>query len=212
MHVLHVCTYILQDLWVHIILFSLFITHRMARPGYVIVHALIFVFLLHAVAGDCMDEGKLCDQCFQTLASHLLNTSDNKYQLQKTFNPPKRNHPVFVIVTYHFKNWCSDTSNSCTNTNISTCSETNISSLCNDTSTPNQNKTWFWSSGNFYFFQPLRVFQFTSMFLANPVWRRSNVILTLPAECVNANEEFMEFLTQRVSRLIYTMQLSGYIL
>ena len=174
----------------------------MAQPGYVIVHVLKLVFLLQAVAGDCMDEGKPCDQCFQTLASHLLNTGDNKYQLQKTFYPPKQNHPVFVTVTYQFKDLCSGTSNSCSSANISNCSDTNISSPCSDTNTPNQNKTWFWSSGTFYFFQPLRVFQFTSLFLANPFWRTSNVILTLPAECVNANEEFMEFLTQRMSILI----------
>lgn len=150
-----------------------------------------------------MDEGKPCDQCFHTLASHLLNTSDNKYQLQKTFNPPKKRHPVFVAVTYLFiLNSCNDTSNSSSSANISNCSDTNTSSSWSDTNTPKQNKTWFWSSGIFYFFQPLRVFQFTSMFLANPVWQRSNVTLTLPAECVHANEEFMEFLTQRVSILI----------
>ena len=149
-----------------------------------------------------MDEGKPCDQCFQTLASHLLNTGDNKYQLQKTFYPPKQNHPVFVTVTYQFKDLCSGTSNSCSSANISNCSDTNISSPCSDTNTANQNKTWFWNSGTFYFFQPLRVFQFTSLFLANPFWQRSNVLLNLPAEYVNANEEFMEFLTQKVSTLI----------
>ena len=150
-----------------------------------------------------MDEGKPCDQCFQALASHLLNTSDNKYQLQKTFYPPDKNHPVFVAVTYLFSlNSCNVTSNSCSNANISNCNDTRISSPCSDTNTPKQNKTWSWSSGIFYFFQPLRVFQFTSIFLANPVWRRSNLTLTLPAECMNANEEFMEFLTQRVSILI----------
>ena len=159
-----------------------------------------------------MDEGKPCDQCFQVLASHLLNTSDNKYQLQKTFSPPKKNHPVFVAVTYHFiLNSCSDISNSCSKANISNCSDTNISSPCSDSNTPTQNKTWFWSSGTFYFFQPLRVFQFTSMFLANPVWRRSNVTLTLPAECMNANEDFMEFLTQRVSILIQCNSLAIFI-
>ena len=157
----YTCLYI--TVWVmssHMLFWSTlsFTTHRMAQPGYVIVHVLKLVFLLQAVAGDCMDEGKPCDQCFQTLASHLLNTGDNKYQLQKTFYPPKQNHPVFVTVTYQFKDLCSGTSNSCSSVNISNCSDTNISSPCSDTNTANQNKTWFWNSGTFYFFQPLECF------------------------------------------------------
>lgn len=129
--------------------------------------------LLHKATADCNSEGKSCDQCYQTLASFLVNTSDNLYQLQRAFFPPKKTPSVFVTVTYNY-------------------------------SSPNISNTtvWFWSAGIFYFYQPLRVFQFTSLFFGNPNWRRNNVTLTLPADCADAPDEFMELLTQLVSTCV----------
>ena len=134
----------------------------------------VLLCLLHKATADCSSEGKSCDECYQTLASCLVNTNDNLYQLQRAFFPPPKKTPsVFVAVTYSYNH-------------------PNIS-----------DQIWFWSAGIFYFYQPLRVFQFTSLFFGNPNWRRNNVTLTLPAHCANAPDEFMELLTQMVSTRVY---------
>ena len=99
-----------------------------------------------------------------------MNTSDNKYQLQKVFYPFSIASPVFVVVTYQYS----------------------------DTRIPNQR--WYWSTGVFYFFQPLQVFQFTSLFFGNPEFRTSELNITLPAECASAPEEFMTRLTEMVRK------------
>ena len=139
---------------------------------YKVIFLAVLLHLLQKAAADCNSEGKSCDQCYQTLASFLVNTSDNLYQLQRAFFPPKKTPSVFVAVTYTY-------------------SSPNIS-----------NQIWFWSAGIFYFYQPLQVFQFTSLFFGNPNWRRNNVTLTLPASCANAPDEFMELLTQLVSTCV----------
>ena len=131
----------------------------------------------YRVAADCKvagREGESCHQCYQTLESFLLNTSDNKYQLRRVFYPLEVAAPVFVTVTYHYI-------------------DTNTTEL------------WFWSTGIFYFLQPMEVFQFTSLFFGNPSWRSSKLNITLPLECVNASNEFMTELTQLV-RAMNTLQ------
>ena len=62
----------------------------------------------------------------------------------------------------------------------------------------NTTNLWFWSTGIFYFLQPMEVFQFTSLLFGNPSWRNSKINITLPSECVNASNEFMTELTQLV--------------
>ena len=121
----------------------------------------------YRVAAGCKAEGESCHQCYQTLESYLLNTSDNKYQLRRVFYPLEVVAPVFVTVTYHYIG-------------------TNTTNL------------WFWSTGIFYFLQPMEVFQFTSLLFGNPSWRNSKINITLPSECVNASNEFMTELTQLV--------------
>ena len=127
--------------------------------------------LLHEAMADCSNEGnsRSCDQCYQTLSSFLVNTSDNNFRLRKTFFPPDKTPPDFVTVTYQYNNMS------------------------------NVNQTWYWSAGVFYFFQPKQVFQFTSLFFGTGDFLKGTVTLTLPAQCENAPEDFMEQLTQMVS-------------
>jgi len=129
--------------------------------------------LLHKAMADCSnqgsDEDKRCDRCYQTLLSFLVNTSDNKYHLQKAFYPPDRISPAFVKVIYQYDNLSIT------------------------------NQTWYWSIGSFYFYQPPRLLQDTSLFFGNPTWQVGSVTVTLPTQCRNAPEEFMEQLTQKVS-------------
>ena len=114
-------------------------------------------------------EGQTCRDNYTELAETLINTSDNKYQLSLAFFPTERAPPTFVKAIYVY----------------------------DDITIPN--KTWFWSEGAFYFFQPLQVYQFTSLLFGKPAeFRSGTVTLTLPADCANAQVSIMETLTQRV--------------
>ena len=144
----------------------------------------VLSYLLYEAMADCSDEGsdedKRCDRCYQTLSSFLVNTSDNKYHLRNAFFPPDTISPAFVTVIYQY----------------------------DDMSIPN--KTWYWSAGIFYFYQPLRVFRFTSLFFGPANWLASEVTITLPAQCENASERFMQQLTQTVG--IYRNCKANYLL
>ena len=123
---------------------------------------------MDAAAPECRDQSQSCYECYDTLADSLVNMHNNKYKLRRMFYPLERASPVFVTVTYQF----------------------------NDSSVSNQ--TWYWSAGQFYFLQPLEVFQFTSLLFGNPALRSGEITLTLPAECENASKEFMTELTEQV--------------
>ena len=136
---------------------------------------LMFLYLLGHT------EGQTCRNNYEKLANTLINTSDNKYQLSLAFFPTERAPPTFVKVIYVYDK------------NI-----TNETSIANETFNIT-NETWFWSEGAFYFFQPLQVYQFTSLLFGNPAeFRSGTVTLTLPADCANAQVSIMETLTQRV--------------
>ena len=143
-----------------------------SRSWYKVILLVVLACLLHRAGADCKDEGQTCDQCYQTLASYLVNTSDNKYELRRVFYPLERASPIFVTVTYQY------IGTNTTNTSI-----------------------WYWSDGVFYFFQPPRVFQFTSLLFGGPYFRISSLNITLPAECASAPEEFMTELTQLVRHM-----------
>ena len=113
-------------------------------------------------------EGQTCRDNYTALAETLLRNSDNKYQLSVVFFPTDRTPPSFVNVTYQYD-------------------DTNIT-----------NETWLWSSGAFYFFQPLWIYQFSSLLFGIPHFRSGNITLVLPADCANTQVQIMETLTQRV--------------
>ena len=149
---------------------SSLVNHRMASRSWckIILLLVVLAGLLHRAAAECLDQSQSCDECYNTLAKSLVNTRNNKYELRRVFYPLRRASPVFVTVTYQY----------------------------NDSSVPDQ--TWYWGAGVFYFFQPLEVFQFTSLFFGNPEWRSSELTLILPAQCAGAPEEFMTELTEQV--------------
>ena len=106
---------------------------------------------------------------YKALATELLKNDKNLYELQTTFFPPNSNGPVFVVVTY-----------------------------CYDSDTVNST-TFFWSSAAYFFFHPVRIFQFTSLLFSDPSLRYDEVVLNLPANCSGADADHMTLLTQRVS-------------
>ena len=146
------------------------------------------------VAGDCYDDPpnnksyNNCNTCYQTLANALINTGDNKYQLGRSFFPDNRAAPIEVEVIY-------------TPTHLS-----------NKYISGNDSAKWYWLAGEFYIFQPLKLFLYRSLFFSPPPWRSQKVILQLPHNCLSdAPKEFLMYLTQRVSNLMGNIIAASYI-
>ena len=63
----------------------------------------------------------------------------------------------------------------------------------------NTTEVWFWSAYTYYvLFNPLKVYQYMSLFFGDPLFRSSEINLTLPEECRGADNKMMTMLTQRV--------------
>ena len=132
---------------------------------------------------DIECENDTCTKCYKTLATELLQNADNYIALQNTFFPPDDNGPDFVIVTYIY--------------DINS-TQTNILN----------NSVWFWSSSAYFFYHPLRVFQFTSLGFSDPSLQQRSTSLHLPATCYDSKgnrSDNMKLLTQRVSYIIKTV-------
>ena len=176
-------------------------------------------------------EGQTCRDDYATLANTLINTGNNMYHLSIAFFPTDRVPPDFVKVIYvyddtNITNETSIANEDNTTNKTSIYDDTNISnetSIANEDNTTNKtsvyddtnianetsitmetriaNEIWSWSTGHFYFFQPLQVFQFNSLLFGNPDFRSGTVTLTLPSDCANAQIPIMETLTQRVRNI-----------
>ena len=136
---------------------------------------IILVLLLHCkkvMYRPEIDEFDACSTSYTSLAKALLDDDRNFYTMQSTFFPPISTSPVFVAVTYVY----------------------------NDSD--NNNKTFFWSSAVYFFFHPVRIFQFTSLLFSDPSLRYNETTLFLPEDCHGASDDFMLLLTQRVSKRI----------
>ena len=118
-----------------------------------------------------------CTASYKVLASELLKKPSNYFNLQMTFFPPNDTSPDFVIVKYTYD---SDSDSGTTTVSHS-------------------QKVWFWSSAVYFFYHPIRIFQFTSLGFSDPLLHPSFLTIDLPAECVNASQTYMQLLTQRVS-------------
>ena len=121
----------------------------------------------------CEAEAKSCSQCYAALVKHVLMNDTNQFNLQKTFFPPHKTSPAFVTVSYEYYQ-----------DNEMLTDETEI---------------WYWSISTFYIYNPLTVFQFSSLFFSDIRKQTSNITLKLDLSCKNASTEFMKLLTQRVS-------------
>ena len=86
-----------------------------------------------------------CGNDFKTLEKALLLTGNNKVELLKAFYPPRQPPATFVTVHYIFLDL--DGSITC-------------------------QKTWLWSSVDFYLIQPPSIFQFMSLLFTIPLDRK----------------------------------------
>lgn len=120
-----------------------------------------------------------CTTCFKALAEELLQSDTNVYNLQMTFfSPNGAGIPVFVSVRYKY-----------------IVSEDGGTDDADSALT----RVYFWSSAIYFFFHPVRIFQFTSLMFSDPSLRMTNLELLLPVRCYNTSNDFLTLLTQRVS-------------
>ena len=149
----------------------------MALLQYLLQYLLLVLFLLPVVS--CAENStELCApediqdcKCFSYLAEQIRQNDKNLFEIRRIFYPPNGASPVFVVVVYHF----GDITN-----NVNT-------------------EVWFWTISTFYIWQPLHVFQFTSLFFSDTNSRSSRADLVLPFECNGIGNKYMQLLTQRVS-------------
>ena len=137
------------------------------------------------------EPGEECSKYYELLAYQVTRCGNNLYNIQSIFFPPNKPPPVFVIVFYHFNE----------SSHNKTLYEDNVTEIY-DFNELDDNKTdvWFWTTSTFYIFQPLHVFQFTSLFFSNvAVDHYSTLHLYLPSGCQNASSDFKQLLAQRVS-------------
>lgn len=135
-----------------------------------------------------------CGNDFKTLEKALLETGNNKVELLKAFYPPRQPPATFVTVYYNFLD---------ENGNV-TC-----------------NKTWFWSSVEFYLIQTPTILQFMSLFFTSVQDRVTTANITFPADCqelVTWNENgsctctsnsLLDILTQQVSTVYVHFRISS---
>jgi hypothetical protein len=145
-----------------------------------------------AVAGDCYDDPQgnnksydNCDTCYQTLANALINTGDNKYELSRRFFPDDQAAPIEVRVEY---------------SPVSQSDSQSINKFAR-----NGSIIWYWLAGEFYVFQPLKLFLYRSLFFSPPFWRSQKVTLDIPENCLSvAPADFLTYLTQRLKAYAMT--------
>lgn len=144
-----------------------------------------FIFLLLSWQRCCVggqtvscDLGEdTCASCFNLLVSRVITPEKNQYNMQKAFFPPDTENPVYVTVHYIFMNG---------------------SDMVGE-------EVWFWSESTYYAsFHPLQIYQYTSLFFGDFVFRVRNLTLRIQVDgaemnCDQASDEFMKMLTQRVS-------------
>ena len=117
---------------------------------------------------NCVRSGPLCSDCFNQLVAHTLNSDRNQLAMQEAFFPADASSPIYMEVSYFYEG-----------------TEDPI--------------IWFWSANTYYaLFSPLHIHQFASLLFGDPAFRSTTLHLMLPADCINATEDMMHLLTQRV--------------
>lgn len=147
---------------------------------YLLVVLLSLSSCLHADDSACIPESESCAECYSVLVSQVIDRDENLLNLEKIFFPPEKASPLFVTVYYQY----GDRSYIC---------DTKIAEEDNST------EVWFWSKTLFYMFQPIHVFQYTSLLFSDLKSYSSDVCLILDHECRGAKQDHMQLLTQRVS-------------
>ena len=147
-----------------------------------IVAFLIFVSILSNNAatvvaddfffGKCQTGKESCRDCYVALVMSLFEGDGNMFNLSQAFFPPTIDAPDSVIVEYHFKN-----------------------------ETMHSTEHWFWATSGLYFFYPMKILQFISLFFGKPtpLYERKVVVTLNATDCYGVSIEYMTMLTQRVS-------------
>jgi hypothetical protein len=124
-----------------------------------------------------------CSKCYTVLVEQVTKQDRNLFNVQNTFYPPDGQPPVFVTVLYIYEDYDGKSKER----------------IVGDEEDTNNTEVWFWSKSVFYLFQPLHVFQFTSLLFSDTALQWATLNLTLPTKCANASDSHKKLLTQRVS-------------
>ena len=122
--------------------------------------------------GRCEPGKESCRDCYVALVMSLFESDGNMFNLSQAFFPPTIDAPDSVIVEYHFKN-----------------------------ETMHSAEHWFWATSGLYFFYPMKILQFTSLFFGKPtpLYERKVVVTLNASHCYGVSLDYMIMLTQRVS-------------
>lgn len=135
-------------------------------------HILLFLVLTASSWGQpTVEHNDSCVTNFFAMEQSLLQSTENRFNLQNAFHPLQTASPVIVRVNYTFGDDLGDF------------------------------QLWYWSEAEFYLIQPLEVFQFTSLLFSNMAFRREELLIELNDDCSAASEKFFRTLTTRVSTL-----------
>ena len=121
----------------------------------------------------CEAEANSCSQCYTTLVKHVLMNDTNQFNIQNTFFPPYQSSPAFVTVSYEYYQ--------------------------DNEMLTNETEIWYWSISTFYIYNPLPIFQFSSLLFSDISKLTSEVTFKLDLSCRNASTKYKRLLTQRVS-------------
>ena len=146
------------------------------------------------------DQQRNCSNSFTLLEESLLSNENNRFNLLKTFYPPRLSPPVFITVTYRFGEFGGnqfDGSENPSDGSEGSGSGNHVSENRFDRS--GNESVWYWSASEVYLVQPLDVLQYTSLFHSNLQYRSSRVDLELNRDCLGTRKDYLEILTQRVS-------------
>ena len=107
--------------------------------------------------GKCLPGKEGCRDCYLALVMSLFESDGNMFNLSQAFFPPTVNTSDSVIVEYHFEN-----------------------------ETMHNAEHWFWATSGLYFFYPMKILQFTSLFFGKPtaLYERKVVVTLNATDCL----------------------------
>ena len=114
-----------------------------------------------------------CSSNFNELVKQITASDKNRYNLQRAFFPPERESAIFVAITYSYEN------------------------------APDNTSVWYWSVSTYYIYFPSKVLPWISLLFIEPSSRHSAINITLSEECLGADDDMMQLLTQRVGGLYF---------
>lgn len=161
-----------------------------------IFRAILLLLAIALILGRQPKPECTCSTCYRSLESALLDNDGNMFNMTRAFYPPYLTsleggdrsfgkEPAYATIIYWFEH------------------PIDIESNDSQTAFDNDQSIWFWGESEFYLLQPIRVFQWSSLFFGKTWFHSVRIHLTLPTTCINASNDFLELLTHRVCMCLH---------